>query len=142
MASLRTAVLVLFIIGAAGTAIDLVLIGHYEDSWQLAPLVLLGTSALVGIGAAMAPAAFPVRAFQVMALLMVATGAIGLWLHWRANNEFEREMSPNLGGLAFVLKAMRGASPPSAAPGTLIHLGMLGLAFAWRHPALTKGDDQ
>src|SRR5687767_9914262 len=110
MSDLRTVVLALFVIGALGTAVDLVLIGHYEDNWQLAPLVLLGISALVAIGVAMAPEAFPIRVLQGTALAMMAAGAIGLWLHWRANSEFEREMSPELGGFAFVLKALGGAS--------------------------------
>ena len=137
---MRAVVLGLFVLGAGGTLVDLLLIGHYEDGWQLAPMFVLGVSVIVGVWAAATGAPVPVRLFQVTVALMMAAGAAGLWLHWQANQEFEREVSPSLTGAAFVWKALRGASPPSAAPGTLIHLGLLGLAYAWRHPALTKGE--
>jgi hypothetical protein len=138
--SIRSFVLALFVIGAVGTVVELLLIGHHEDSWQLAPLFLLVVSVIVAVWAGASGASAPVRAFQLTAVLLMAVGAIGLWLHWRANSEFEAEVSPSLTGLAFVWKAVRGASPPSAAPGTLIHLGLLGLAYAYRHPASDKGE--
>jgi hypothetical protein len=67
-------------------------------------------------------------------LALVAGGVAGLWLHYRANVEFEREISPSLTGPALFWKAIQGASPPSLAPAALIHLGLLGLAFTYRHP--------
>jgi len=138
---MRTLVLVLFVIGAVGTVADLLLIGHVEDSWQLAPVAALAIGAVIGIGAGALGSVMLVRLFQATAVLLIATGTIGLWLHWGANSEFEREMSPDLVGAAFVWKALRGAAPPSAAPGALIHLGLLGLVYAWRHPAFNKGDE-
>jgi hypothetical protein len=137
---MRTLVLILFVIGAVGTVADLLLIGHVEDTWQLAPVAVLACGAVAGIGAGAVGSAALIRLFQTTAVLLIATGTIGLWLHWGANSEFEREMSPDLTGAAFVWKALHGAAPPSAAPGTLIHLGLLGLVYAWRHPAFKKGD--
>jgi hypothetical protein len=138
--TLRRFLLARFIVGAIGTAVDLVLVGHYEDAWQVTPLFLLVVSTIVAAWSAAAGASLPIRLFQATALLLMASGAVGLWLHWQANSEFERELAPDLSGPSFVWKALRGASPPSAAPGTLIHLGLLGLAYAWRHPALVKGE--
>jgi hypothetical protein len=139
-ASLRTLVLLLFAIGAAGTSAELLLIGHFEDGWQLAPVVLLAGGVVAAGWISMSGGRASLRAFQFVTLLLIGAGAIGLWFHWRANSEFEREVSPSLTGAAFVWKAIRGASPPSAAPGTLIHLGLLGLAYTFRHPAFERGD--
>ena len=139
---MRTFVLILFVIGAVGTVADLLLIGHVEDTWQLAPVAVLAVGAVAAIGAGAVRSAMLVRVFQATAVLLIATGTIGLWLHWGANSEFEREMSPDLAGAAFIWKALQGAAPPSAAPGTLIHLGLLGLVYAWRHPALNQGEER
>lgn len=139
-APIRSVVLALFAVGAAGTMVELMLIGHFEDGWQLAPLVLLAAGVAAAGWVSLVGARASVRTFQLMTVLLIGAGAIGLWLHWRANSEFEREVSPSLTGVAFVWKAIRGASPPSAAPGTLIHLGLLGLAYTLRHPAFDRGD--
>ena len=133
---LRALTLVLFLAGAVGVVIDLGLIGHFEEAWQVAPLVLLGLSGAVGLAVAVTPSAFLVRMFRLSLLALVAGGAGGLWLHYRANLEFEREVSPDLTGLTLLWKAVRGASPPSAAPATLIHLAVLGWVGTVRHPAL------
>ena len=57
--SLRRWLLVLLAIGLIGTAVDLVLLDHYEDAWQMPPLVLtVGSLAIVvWVGLAGGPAA-------------------------------------------------------------------------------------
>jgi hypothetical protein len=69
--------------------------------------------------------------------LYVAAGVLGVYLHLRGNFEFERERDPSLGGSALLWEAMRGATP-ALAPGALAQLGLVGLAFAFRHPALRR----
>ena len=68
---------------------------------------------------------------------MVVSGLIGLWQHYQGNVEFEREMYPDLGGLELVVKALHGAFP-ALAPGTMIQLGLLGMAYTFRHPGLAR----
>ena len=134
--ALRRLVLWLFSLGVAGTGGDLLLMGHYEDTWQIAPLVLLAASLTAlgwWIGVANRKA---LRIFQMTMLCVIAGGVVGLWLHYSANIEFEREVSPSLEGLDLFWKAILGVSPPSVAPATLIHLGLLGMAFTYRHPVL------
>jgi hypothetical protein len=46
------------------------------------------------------------------------------------------EFAPDLSCVSVVWDAVRGAAPPSRAPGTLVHLGLLGFAYTYRHPAL------
>lgn len=135
-AALRRLVLLLFALGVTGAGGDLLLIGHYEDAWQLVPFVLIGAS-LTALGWwAAGSERRALRAFQVAMLCLIAGGVTGLWLHYGANTEFEREVSPSLEGFDLFWKAIRGASPPSLAPVTLVHLGLLGLAFTYRHPVL------
>ena len=76
--------------------------------------------------------------FKPMTLLMLSfalSGVVGFWLHYSGNVEFEREMAPAIGGVALVREAMMGATP-ALAPGTMILLAAVGLAFTYRHPAL------
>jgi hypothetical protein len=70
-----------------------------------------------------------------MALCLIA-GALGVYLHYRGNVEFELEREPTLSGLALLWEAVRGATP-ALAPGALAQLGLLGLLYAHRHPLLS-----
>lgn len=136
--TLRRLLLLLLAVGVIATAVDLLLIEHHADAWQLTPLGLLAATLAAAVWAVVAPGRAALRAFQASTLLLVAGGAAGLWLHLRGNIEFEREVSPGLAGTALVWKAIKGASPPSLAPAGLIHLGLLGLLFTYRHPALER----
>ena len=42
LSSLRRFLLALLVLGLCGVGAELVALSHYEDSWQLAPLVLIG----------------------------------------------------------------------------------------------------
>ncbi len=133
---IRTFLLVIFLVGLLGTSGELLLVGHFEQLWQFTPL-LLNAASLVVLGWCVArrgPASM--RAFQVIMVLFMVSGCAGLWLHYRANVEFELEMYPTLEGMALFWKAIKGSTPPALAPGVMIQLGLLGLAYAYRHPTL------
>ena len=132
---LRQVLLLLIALGVIATALDLLLIEHHADAWQLTPLVLLAATFACAAWIALAPSRGALRMFQLVMLLLIAGGAAGLWLHLAGNLEFEREVSPGLAGGELFWKAIKGASPPSLAPAGLIHLGLLGLLFTYRHPA-------
>ena len=134
---LRRLLLLVVIVGAAGLLLELLLIEHWEPGWQLAPLVLLiGVLALAG-AALRRPRPALLRAFQAVLVLCVASGLLGVWLHLDGNLEFEREMDAGLAGGALLWEAVRGATP-LLAPGALLQLGLVGLLFAYRHPALRR----
>jgi hypothetical protein len=78
------------------------------------------------------------RVFQATMLLFVISGFAGLFLHYQGNVEFELEMYPSLKGLELFRKAIKGTTPPTLAPGTMIQLGLLGLAYTYRHPVFSK----
>jgi hypothetical protein len=73
-------------------------------------------------------------------LLFLIVGILGVFLHLRGNVEFALERDPSLSGLKLVWKALRGATP-ALAPGALTQLGLLGLVFTYRHPALAGGNE-
>ena len=133
---LRRFVLALFAVGIMDTTADLLLTGHFEDAWQIAPLAVLALSALTLLLHLVRPSPSTIRLHQGVMGLFIVSGLVGTFLHYKANIEFELEMYPGLAGLELWWKAVQGASPPSLAPGAMIALGLLGLIYAYRHPAL------
>lgn len=131
----RRALLALVALGLLGTLAELLLIPHLEDYWQLAPLVVSGL-VLGGIAWHLgAPGRASARALAVLLLLLAACGVAGLWFHFEANLEFEREVARDVEGLALVWRAVQGTAPPSLAPGALVYLALLGGLALWRGSA-------
>ena len=135
--ALRRLLVAVVLVGVLGLAAELVLLEHVESVWQWVPLAALALGFVAGAALLARPAPGTVRAFQGAMALFVAAGVAGLYLHYRGNVEFEREMDPGLRGLALVWSALRGATP-ALAPGSLAHLGLIGLACTYRHPALRR----
>lgn len=132
---LRTGLLAIYAAGAVGTLVELLLLEHWEGWEQWIPLALLGTSLLIQLASLLSGGRALLRAFQALMLLLVLGGLLGLILHYRGNVEFELEMTPALGGWALFREAMSGATP-ALAPGSMVQLGLLGLAYTFRHPML------
>ena len=130
---MRRLVLLVFFASAAGAGVELLLLGHTETAWQLIPLVLLGMGLVSGGAAAARPGRITIRVFQGVMALFIIAGALGLYLHYRGNMEFELEMYPSLAGLDLFREAMTGATP-ALAPGFMLQMGALGLAWTYRHP--------
>ena len=140
--AIRRLVLALFVVGVVGTAADLLLTGHFEDLWQLAPLIVIALSVVALVIHTMKPSWSTVRLHQAVMVLFIASGLIGTFLHYRANIEFELEMYPGLSGFELLWTAIQGASPPSLAPGAMAALGFLGLIYTYKHPALSGDHDR
>jgi hypothetical protein len=121
--------------GLFGVLADLVTLQHFEDSWQLAPIFLIGLALgtiawyVVGGGAA------SVRLLQVLMLFFIVAGVVGVILHYRGNMEFQLEIDPSQRGWDLFTKVIHAKAPPALAPGAMAQLGLLGLAYAFRHPA-------
>lgn len=128
--------LFVLVLGLAGTGTELLLLQHYEDSWQLVPLFLIALALLTLTWHALTHEPASVRAIQAVMALFLFSGIAGLWFHYHANSEFELEMDPSLAGLQLFKESMSGATP-ALAPGTMIELGLIGLVYTYRHPQLT-----
>lgn len=135
--NMRFMVLAVFLFGLAGTGVELLFLNHTNGLAQLVPLVLLVMSLLVLAWHGLERKSASVRAFQITMLLLVAAGVLGTVLHYRANEEFELEGNPDAKGIALLSKALTGAAP-ALAPGAMIQLGLLGLVYTFRHPALEQ----
>lgn len=134
--NIRNFLLILFVMGQLGTAAELLLIGHTEDYWQWLPLVLMALSLLVLGGYAVAKNSISLKIFQGIMVLLIISGFVGLYLHYEGNVEFEMEMYPSMAGWELFWKAIKGTTPPTLAPGMMMMLGFLGMAYTYQHPVL------
>lgn len=133
---LRRGLLALLAFGSAGILVELVLLEHYEEPFQYTPLVLLVLTLVSIIWHWLDGQKRSLRAFQIVMLLLIIAGTVGITLHFYGNVEFEKELNPDSAGLEFWVEVLRGATP-TLAPGTLVQFGLLGLLYAYRHPALS-----
>ena len=133
--ALRRILLALIFVSASAMLVDLLLLEHFENIWQWTPLAILAPVVVIVIGVARRPSRGWLVAFKASMWACIAVGLLGLFLHYRGNVEFELERDPSLGGWPLFWETIRGATP-AMAPGAMVQLGLLGLAFAFRHPGL------
>jgi len=131
--TIRRFLFAILVIGMSGTAVELLLLKHDEDPYQLIPLVLLATGLVVAIAHEVRSARATATAVRVTMTAFVVAGLMGLYLHYRANVEFQLEGDPSLAGVALLVKALEAKTPPALAPGVMVQLGLLGLAYTFRH---------
>jgi len=141
LALLRTGLLLMLLMGVIGTQVELLLLKHTDGIWQLTPLLLNGATLAVLAWYGLARNAISLRALQLVMLLCLVSGGVGVIQHFRANIGFAQESDPSLGGSALYKEAVMG-STPTLAPGTMVQLGLIGLAFAFRHPRLRSGSSE
>ena len=139
LAVLRKLLLFILLLGMTGTLIELFLLDHIEDLWQLIPLALIGVGYLVLGWHAIRRSRGTIAAVQIVMLFYVASGALGMFLHYRANVEFQRELEPELSGSNLLWKVLQAKTPPALSPGVMAQLGLIGFAYAYRHPAFAPG---
>lgn len=134
---LRRVLLLIVAVGALGLMAELFLLEHFEEWTQWIPFVVLGPSLLGCALLALRPTSPLVRAFRWVMATTIVTGVVGIWLHFAGNRAFEIEMDASQGGWLLVWHSLRGATP-ALAPGAMVQLGLIGLLYTWRHPALTR----
>jgi hypothetical protein len=138
VASIRRYLLAVLALGVAGTAGELLLLGHFESVSQWIPLALLAVAIPVLIWHAVSPAPVTVQALRLLMAAFVISGGVGIGFHLSGNVEFERELHPDEYGFTLLRKTLVGATPVLA-PGSMVLLGLIGLVHAYRHP-LIEGD--
>lgn len=138
--TLRRILFVTLAIGAVGTEAELLLLGHFEDWKQYGPLVLLALVLGVQGWILASRSGKSIRALRAVMWLCVLSGGLGVYFHLRGNLEFELEMTPAETGWVLWREVLTGATP-ILAPGAMVQLGLIGLAWAFRHPALGRAPD-
>ena len=136
--SVRDLVLAVIVLGDVGLVAELLLLDHIESWQQWIPLVALLAGLVVTALVRLRPGRSTFRAFRAMMALFLVSGLLGLYFHYAGNVEFALERTPELSGIALFWKSLRGATP-ALAPGALAQLGLLGLVYAYQHPAATAG---
>ena len=137
LAILRGALLAILVVGLVGVLAELVLLEHTEEAWQRLPIFMILASLIILGWHGVDRGALPVRALQLAMALFIVTGALGVALHFKGNVEFELEMQPSLNGMTLLWQTLKGATP-TLAPGTMVQLGLIGLAYTYHHPALAR----
>jgi len=124
---------VILTLGMSGTAVELLLLKHLEDRIQVIPLALLAAGLVAVAAHAVQHTPVTAGAVRVTMMAFVAAGLAGLYFHYRANVEFQLESNPELAGRALMMKALEAKAPPALAPGVMIQLGLVGLAYTLRY---------
>lgn len=137
-ASLRQLLLALVFIGVVGLEVELALLRHAETLNQWIPHVTLLIGLISTVAVYVWPGPATLRSFQAVMLIFLVVGALGVYLHVQGNVEFALERDPSLTGVRLIWKALRGATP-ALAPGAMAQLGLLGLLYGYRHPAVARG---
>ena len=136
-ATVRQLLLALVVIVIVGLEVELALLRHAESFSQWIPHVTLFIGLLTTAAVYFQPGPRTLRVFETMMIIFTAVGALGVYFHLHGNVEFAQERDPSLSGVRLLWKALRGASP-ALAPGALAQLGLLGLLYGYKHPALTR----
>jgi hypothetical protein len=136
LTTLRRMLLGLLVLELIGTGVELLFMSHFEDPWQIVPLALIALALGTLTWQAAAPGAASIYTLRAIMVLAIVSATIGLALHYRANAEFQLDLDPSAGGPGLWMKVLRAKAPPALAPGVMAHLGLLGLAYTYRHPAL------
>jgi hypothetical protein len=137
---LRGWILIILVLGLLGTVTELVLLEHYEQPLQLVPLVLI----VAAVGALWWETRrhdlASRRATQIVMALFVLAGFVGFAAHFRGSAEYQLELNPEMSNWELLEKILRAKAPPLLAPGMMLQLGLLGLAYVFSDSKLSKDD--
>jgi len=139
---LRQFLLAIILLGLLGTGAELLLLDHYQTALQYTPLLLIAFAILVVAWLVLNQQAAPVRVWRGLMILFLISGVAGFYLHMQAKIAFTSEVNPSLSGARLFWEAMQTQSPPALASGIMLQLGLLGLAYTYRHPALAPESDR
>ena len=135
LAMLRWMLLCVLSVGLLGLGTELLLLKHVESPTQLIAPGLIAIALVIVVWHVLECGPASVLALDSVMVLFLVAGALGIYYHYVANVEFQREVDPSLTGSALFWKAVAAKAPPALAPGAMAQLGLIGLAYTFRHPA-------
>jgi hypothetical protein len=136
---LRLWLLGILVVGLLGTVTELILLKHYEQPLQFVPLVLIAMMFLAIGWRLLSPGAASLYGFMIVSGLFVASGFLGMAAHFHGSAEFQRELNPAIGFSELMDKILHAQAPPLLAPGMMLQLGLIGLAYLFSD-ARYRGD--
>ena len=131
IALLRRWILGVLILGLLGTVTELVLLEHYEQPMQFVPLILIVAALAVLVWEFRRRDAASRRAVQIVMALFVLAGFVGFVAHFHGSAEYQLELNPDMSNWELMEKVLRAKAPPLLAPGMMLQLGLLGLAYVF-----------
>jgi hypothetical protein len=135
---IRKCLLAILILGMVGSTAELILLKHTEDVRQWIPLILLAAALSVFAWHVVNASPANLRLIHWLMVSFVISGVAGVYFHFQGSAEFKLEGNPSLRGWALFREAIQGKSPPLLAPGAMIQLGLLGLAYTYKHPGFSR----
>ena len=106
-----------------GTLLELYLLDHYEDTFQLIPVLCIAFSLINLIILFFKRSKIIIKLFKLVLVLTSFSGIYGVFLHLQSNFEFEQDMKPTATNWELFSESLSGALP------TLAPMSMLVLAF-------------
>ena len=128
---LRLWILGVLVLGLIGTVTELILLEHYEQPLQFVPLVLIGLGVVVLAWHARRPGTASLRSLQIVMGLFVLAGFAGMAAHFNGSAEYQLELDPEMDKWELLEKILHAKAPPLLAPGMMLQMGLLGLAYAF-----------
>jgi hypothetical protein len=128
---LRLWVLGVLVLGLTGTVVELILLEHYEQALQFVPLVLIAMGIVVLVWHAVKKDTASLRALQIVMGLFVLAGFAGMAAHFNGSAEYQLELNPDMDKWELLDKILHAHAPPLLAPGMMMQMGLLGLAYAF-----------
>jgi hypothetical protein len=128
---LRLWVLGVLVLGLIGTVVELILLEHYEQALQFVPLVLIALGVVVLLWHAVHKDTASLRALQIVMGLFVLAGFAGMAAHFNGSAEYQLELNPEMSNWELLEKILHAKAPPLLAPGMMMQMGLLGLAYAF-----------
>jgi hypothetical protein len=143
-ALLRRWLIALSALAASGTALELVLLRHWDNGLELVPFISIAVIGLAIGVLAREPGRRAVRAVRLIAITVAVSGAIGVFIHIRSNYEaapldfrFTDSWPTTAEPIRWLLAATDTVGPsPTLAPAALTFAALALLAATLRHPAL------
>jgi hypothetical protein len=128
---LRVWILGVLGLGLLGTVTELILLGHYEQPTQLVPVVLIVLAIAALAWQFFQRDTASLKALIVIMSLCVLAGFAGFVAHFHGSAEFQLDLDPNIGSWELFQKVLHAKAPPLLAPGMMMQLGLLGLAYVF-----------
>ena len=128
---LRLWIVGIIVLGLVGTMTELILLEHDEQALQFVPLVLIALGVVVLAWHAMRHDTASLRALQIVMGLFVLAGFAGMAAHFNGSAEYQLELNPDMDKWELLDKILHAHAPPLLAPGMMIQMGLLGLAYAF-----------
>jgi len=142
MTTIRIVLFAILLLGMIGSGAELILLDHTEDWRQWIPLILIGLGLVASGWHGLQSTARSVRVLRAIFIGFIASGLAGIYFHYQGSAEFKLESNPSLRGWPLFWAAVKGKAPPLLAPGAMMQLGLIGLTYTFKHPALSGAKEK